>query len=194
MQWGVRGGVIRFVKLEIFGILHCGIECGWTWSLVRREWRQGSHQGRSGWLESQLWLRWRITADLRHSCHFQKLFHWVFFNGLREHLIVLRRDKRRRAKINKCQDINQQKQLCAITTMIDYGFASLTPQYCSSLKSRGGPALGSPALFLISLRSCSSCEMSMSSYWMLLLSRILIISACWDFTWEKHKFTFIFLD
>ena len=62
--------------------------------------------------------------------------------------------------------------------------AFLTPQYWSSLKSWGGTAVGSPALLLISSRSSPPTEMSTSSYWMLLLSRIRIISACWDFTWK----------
>lgn len=62
--------------------------------------------------------------------------------------------------------------------------AFLTPQYWSSLKSWGGAAVGFPALLLISSRSSPPTEMSTSSYWMLLLSRILIISACWDFTWK----------
>lgn len=64
---------------------------------------------------------------------------------------------------------------------------SLTPQYWSSLKSWGGTAVGFPALLLISSRSSPPTEMSTSSYWMLLLSRIRITSACWDFTWKNNS-------
>lgn len=61
-------------------------------------------------------------------------------------------------------------------------FVFLTPQYWSSLNSWGGTAVGSPALLLISSRTSLPTEMSTSSYLMLLLSRIRIISACRDFT------------
>ena len=62
-----------------------------------------------------------------------------------------------------------------------------TPQYSSSLNSWGGAAVGFPDLALISSRTDPPTEMSISSNWMLLLSRIRMTSACWDFTYREVR-------